>query len=484
MYFREVIWEPEDSSDSDWEREKEAPVELSRTGSKALGGGSDSALESKEPLERPPRALREESTCSTKASRSPDVGYAQWLCPETWAHGTREKTDVESKQPFAECWIQPSPSDESSDEPESESFKGSPSVKSRHDPVGAGPHEMFNKLSDGRRAAISFLTVEGGGKRVQQAFQAQVGPGKPAQLAEPGPDDMMTGTSSDVEDEPAAMPALRRSRRHCENKEPQLKDGGMVSSESELCPRAAERTEVLRVRRLGKGLKKRQRALKEPSKWVSDAELNDFTEMVNSRSREYFQRHDSSCGLKRWLRDESGKYSKDEVPEERVPTFVMNSHFLVAFNAHGYGSVERWTNRQMEGKVLDYGLILVPVNRAEFHWSLVGVDLRKREFFFLDTKRWRDTEDSLTSLRKWLVAEVTAKYSASLVEKLAIETWSAVKNPEYTPTQVDSSSCGVFVAFLADYLERGKRPRFGHGQVKALREKMAGHLKLESSYYA
>lgn len=58
--------------------------------------------------------------------------------------------------------------------------------------------------------------------------------------------------------------------------------------------------------------------------------------------------------------------------------------------------------------------------------------------------------------------------------------WRSFVNPEFVPRQEDSSSCGVFIMFLVEAIERGTVIEVGQENAKALRWRAAVSLAIGS----
>ena len=99
-------------------------------------------------------------------------------------------------------------------------------------------------------------------------------------------------------------------------------------------------------------------------------------------------------------------------------------------------------------------LIMCPVNLGNIHWVLAGIDVRAKEFLYLDSIG--RNSNVLELLRRWYVDEFKDKYQ----EEVDLQEWTDMYNPKYLPKQRDEGYCGAFVIYTADCLELGKVPDF------------------------
>lgn len=216
------------------------------------------------------------------------------------------------------------------------------------------------------------------------------------------------------------------------------------------------------------------------SRWLNDEVMNSFVGLINSRNCKYFhgrcgQDGENQPNFSREVEFES----HDQIfVSSRPRTHVFNTFFMARLsqNDYDYNGVRRWLKRA--GKKIDQlDLILVPMNLSNLHWVLVGIDLRHRHFLYLDSMMGKDCGDSIETLKRWLADEISDKIDRATADKLNISQWRSLVNPSYLPRQLDGGSCGVFTLYMAEYLERGKRPDFIQDNITTMRQRTVLFLK-------
>jgi len=118
-------------------------------------------------------------------------------------------------------------------------------------------------------------------------------------------------------------------------------------------------------------------------------------------------------------------------------------------------------------------MLLFAVNLNNKHWVLATIDFRTRNLSYLDSKKGRDNQEVLETLRRWLIDEIKFNYNDAEVRKFDIAPWNIVINPTYAPRQTDNASCGIFMMYTADYLELGKKVDFSQDEIPILRRRTA-----------
>lgn len=220
------------------------------------------------------------------------------------------------------------------------------------------------------------------------------------------------------------------------------------------------------------------------SRWLNDEVMNAFVALVNRRNIECFATEGGKV--------EGGAVAGNDVLEvteykndpndffrrPRPRAYVFNTFFFARLSQKGYdyAGVQRWLKRAKR-KVSDLDLIMFPINLSNFHWVLAGIDLRGKKFLYLDSMKGEDTARTIPLLRRWLHDEVADKDSEEAAKAMGISEWETIVNPRYLPKQQDSGSCGVFSLYMAEYLERGKKPDFSQSDILTLRQRTALFLK-------
>ncbi len=85
------------------------------------------------------------------------------------------------------------------------------------------------------------------------------------------------------------------------------------------------------------------------------------------------------------------------------------------------------------------------------HWVLAAIDIMAKQFIYFDPLRGSDTCFVLRALQMLLEDEI--RDSGKPLDDS--KDWEIIENPKYAPRQLDGRSCGVFVLYIAYYLETG-----------------------------
>lgn len=210
------------------------------------------------------------------------------------------------------------------------------------------------------------------------------------------------------------------------------------------------------------------------TRWLNDEVINAYVHLINERNARLS--------------------SKGGAPH----TYVFNTFFYTRLTSvaggYDYAGVRRWTSRARVN-VLQYDLLLVPVNLGNHHWVLSGIDMKNRTIIYLDSMHGRDKANVTVSLQRWICDEVADKGDDEAVASLCPMSWAIQVNHYYLwrtgvlpyplesktmqagrlmrmPKQEDGGSCGVFTAKTADCLALGVNIYFRQAHVRLVRERM------------
>ena len=212
--------------------------------------------------------------------------------------------------------------------------------------------------------------------------------------------------------------------------------------------------------------------------WLNDQIVNSFATLINYRNREYFE---TILNTQTSNRDENSSAMDHEkiLAGPRPRTYMFNSFFFTRLKSgsgsYNYSYVKNWTARARVD-VLSLDLLLIPVNIRSVHWVLGAIDIRGRKIMYIDTMRSDDSVDVKKTLQRWIFDEIKYKYGSAIAEELSIGTWDIASSAKHTPLQSDSSSCGVLMLYIADYLELGRTIDFTQEHVPILRRRTAFFL--------
>lgn len=214
------------------------------------------------------------------------------------------------------------------------------------------------------------------------------------------------------------------------------------------------------------------------SQWINDEIINSFAALLNTKNSDYF--HHSSCvPIQSELRCEFSSGDRSWVATRRPRTFMFSSFFFTCLmkyeEGYDYTSVKKWTERAGVD-VMRLDLILFPVNLDNAHWILAAIDLRAREYIYIDSLGNDDICGVLEVLIKWLADEVRDNHGEDALQSMNTASWTKVINPKYAPKQQDNASCGIFVIYTADYLELRRKIDFMQKHISILRKRTAFFL--------
>lgn len=217
------------------------------------------------------------------------------------------------------------------------------------------------------------------------------------------------------------------------------------------------------------------------SNWLDDELINAYAAMINTRNDRIFSDLSDS--------------ERENIPK----TYIFNTYFFTRLSSADegidYEGVSKWTKRA-NVNILDYDLILVPVNLGNLHWVLAGIDLKEREVFYLDPMMGDDKANVMSSLKAWADAELRDKHGDETADERNVFSWNQIEHsyrvrrfgvlPENlepahasstkmvrVPEQTDGHSCGVFAARIADCLSLGIMVYFAQADMDLMRKRMA-----------
>lgn len=222
-------------------------------------------------------------------------------------------------------------------------------------------------------------------------------------------------------------------------------------------------------------------------RWLNDELLNAGIYLINKRSTEYvaglLEAGCSSSAMGAEGSDAADVETTDSVEvveagvwrvsRPRVYTFNTFFYKRLSYPQYDFHGVRRWTKRSRMD-IASVDVVSIPIHLTG-HWVLVVVDLRYKEFIFLDslTAESYVYKAALGHVRHWLWDGVESTYGTAHAEALKIHSWRDVVNPAYMPRQSDPGSCGMFMLLMAEYMELGRKPDFSNNDVSNLRKRMA-----------
>ncbi|KAI8824465.1 uncharacterized protein EV422DRAFT_576835 [Fimicolochytrium jonesii] len=183
-----------------------------------------------------------------------------------------------------------------------------------------------------------------------------------------------------------------------------------------------------------------------------------------------------------WLNDESinGLFA---LLQTRYPrTRFFNTFFYPALFKEGvysYKAVRRWTRKHANG-VFSFDRAVIPINKGNYHWCLVTVDLVEHRIAFHDSmgSSARYGSKVMATIRQYLLDEEKDKQRSGMQSvgniRPSPKLWTASSPP--CPQQQDGGSCGVFTCLFAKRFAMGREMDFSQSDVDQYRRKIAWDL--------
>ncbi|XP_036622276.1 sentrin-specific protease 2 isoform X2 [Trichosurus vulpecula] len=174
-----------------------------------------------------------------------------------------------------------------------------------------------------------------------------------------------------------------------------------------------------------------------------------------------------------WLNDEIINFYMNLLMERNkkqgLPVLhAFSTFFYPKLSTGGYQAVKRWTKGV---DLFEHELILVPIHRRA-HWSLVVIDMRKKNIRYLDSMGQKNHRICNLMLR-YLQEESKTKRNRELdPAEWTLECAKAYEIPQ----QLNGSDCGMFTCKYADYLSQDKPITFTQNQMPHFRKRMVWEI--------
>lgn len=198
--------------------------------------------------------------------------------------------------------------------------------------------------------------------------------------------------------------------------------------------------------------------------WLDDNVIDGFTALINVRSRQAC----NNASAPHRASGNSAIFSR-----ARVRTFIFSSQFYTIWTREhngGYDNVRRWRRKVPEFNSV--GMFLFPALVNSNHWVLAVIDIEGQQFIYYDPLGHPDKSGVINCAMEWVAGEVKSAKKDDVWDGLQIDSWPILSNPENLPVQKDFESCGVFVLYVAEHMERGVTPRFDQADIPVLRMRM------------
>uniref|UniRef100_A0A1B0BYW3 Ubiquitin-like protease family profile domain-containing protein n=1 Tax=Glossina palpalis gambiensis TaxID=67801 RepID=A0A1B0BYW3_9MUSC len=156
--------------------------------------------------------------------------------------------------------------------------------------------------------------------------------------------------------------------------------------------------------------------------------------------------------------------SERKSPSSNLPSvYAMGTFFVPRLMSSGYDGVKRWTNKV---DIFSKDILLIPINLAQVHWSIVIINLKERTIKYYDSMGYSNPQ-ILATLEQYLKRESMDKRKQRFQSnRFVIE--SVLDGPQ----QVNGNDCGVVCCAVAEYITRNKNITFSGKDMKHFRKKM------------
>eukprot|EP00938_MAST-03A_sp_MAST-3A-sp1_P006484 g6484.t1 len=196
-------------------------------------------------------------------------------------------------------------------------------------------------------------------------------------------------------------------------------------------------------------------------------ESKDDSEELAQIGKQYVTRKKIRCLADgEWLNDEVINFMMETHQREGVCVFNSFLYSMLMQNdVYDYKRVRRWTKRR-KIDVFKFEKLLVPINLPG-HWSLVEINMSRKEFIYLDSmnRHGRSGSDVIENLKRWLNDESMDKRKIQVED---IEDWEVHIRTD-VPQQNNTFDCGVYATKFAEYSSLGENPSFGPADIPRFR---------------
>lgn len=215
-----------------------------------------------------------------------------------------------------------------------------------------------------------------------------------------------------------------------------------------------------------------------PKQWLDDEIVNAFVSLLNNRNMRFRSRQAPTKQNRTSIQQDA----KPIVPKHNLlfqstrprvhmfNSFFLHRRFLASYN---YERVRRWRKKACgDVPVSGNDLFLFPFHK-NMHWTLAAIDMRGRQFLYLDSRGGKEGHGIFRALGRWLKDEIAEWEPGARLKFEDVDAWKRVTNPAWMPRQTDEVSCGLFMLYNAYFLELGKEPGFSENDVDVLRGRTA-----------
>lgn len=193
--------------------------------------------------------------------------------------------------------------------------------------------------------------------------------------------------------------------------------------------------------------------LRGPQAWINSEIMDAFGVVVNKRNKKRMVELSISIRVhvfpRHFLTKTTGSQTQYKYEYEKVKKWLVRSNW-------GIGNV---------------GLLMFPY-LADHHWTLIVAYLRNEMFSMYDS--FNNIKQQVTSalnvVRKYVVDEINSCPGLQRSFKSSIGNWVVCNKAGY-PSQKDGGSCGIFVLWVIEHLERCAVPSFRQEDILLLRQK-------------
>lgn len=159
---------------------------------------------------------------------------------------------------------------------------------------------------------------------------------------------------------------------------------------------------------------------------------------------------------------------------DRQPSHFFNSFFFEKLfepqgrDRYDYSCVKRWARKikQTNGDIFKLDKMVIPVNVANSHWTLIVAFVKLKKFQYFDSMGSTGRR-YLLGLKQYFKDE-----AARTKQSVDVDSWEVVLGSFDTPQQDNGSDCGVFCCTTAKYVGADLDLRFAARHMDTIRQRM------------
>lgn len=178
----------------------------------------------------------------------------------------------------------------------------------------------------------------------------------------------------------------------------------------------------------------------QPDAWIDDTVVDGYMELIEERSK-----------------------------ASNTAFHAFSSYFISSVRATLDSESQRWDKHR---NIFKFTTLLIPVHQIN-HWYLMVYDVKKNRIGIFDStvKSLDNYDEDINILVTYLKIQHIKRTGSELAPPHQV-----VIDPKRSPQQENGVDCGVFMCVSAEFIARGKTPRFKQADIAYFRLKIAAEL--------